>query len=91
MKLIVEVITHDAPVLFVQLIEDKPWIRRTRSENHVRVFEGSEWMVSNVRLRTGLTIWPVVLKLEVATFFEGHQNLKKGHKTLTLIIYLNFF
>lgn len=38
------VITHDVPVLFVQLIEEKPWIKKHGA--NVRVFEGSDWIVS---------------------------------------------
>jgi hypothetical protein len=41
------VLTHDVPILFIQLVEDKPWIRRTRGENNAQVFNGSEWNVSS--------------------------------------------
>ena len=40
------VVTHDTPVLFIQLLEEKPWIKTSRDGNNVQVFEGSEWMVS---------------------------------------------
>ena len=41
------VVTHDTPILFIQLLEEKPWIKTSRDGNNVQVFEGSEWMVSH--------------------------------------------
>ena len=42
------VVTHDTPVLFIQLLEEKPWIKTSRDGNNIQVFEGSEWMVSKL-------------------------------------------
>ena len=36
------VVTHDTPILFIQLLEEKPWIKRSRDGNSAQVFEGSD-------------------------------------------------
>ena len=36
-------ITHDVPVLLVQLMESRPWIKASKNQ----VFEGAVWKVSS--------------------------------------------
>ena len=40
------VVTHDVPVLLVQFLEEKPWLRQNKNKGTSQVFVGSEWIVS---------------------------------------------